>query len=70
MERVAVRSRDIAIVGYDTETSTLEVAFRIGGVYEYSGVPEEVYRGLLQAPSQGVYFDRRVKHRYPYRKVH
>lgn len=69
MERIAVRSRDIAIVGYEPETSTLEIAFRIGGVYRYSGVPAEVYQGLLKAPSQGLYFDRHVKHQYPYRKI-
>lgn len=69
MERVAVRSRDIAIVGYDAETSTLEIAFRIGGVYRYSGVPEETYKGLMTAPSQGKFFDQTIKHKFPYQRV-
>ena len=69
MERTAVKSRDIAIVGYDPETSTLEIAFRIGGVYHYSGVSEEIYKGLLTSPSQGRYFDQHIKHKYPYAKV-
>ena len=69
MERTAVRSRDIAIVGYDGETGTLEIAFRSGGVYHYSGVPEEVYKILMVAPSQGTYFEQTVKHQYPYKKL-
>lgn len=69
MERTAVRSRDIAIVGYDSETSTLEIAFRIGGVYHYSGVPEEVYRTLMTTSSQGIYFDQQIKHQYPHKKI-
>ena len=69
MERIAVRSRDIAIVGYEPETSTLEIAFRIGGVYRYSGVPVAIYQELLKAPSQGLYFDRHIKHQYPYQKI-
>lgn len=57
MERVAVRSRDLAIVGYEAETATLEVAFRSGGVYHYSGVPVRLYEELLRAPSHGTYFN-------------
>ena len=69
MQRTAVKSRDIAIVGYDPKTSTLEIAFRIGGVYHYSRVPEEVYKELMASPSQGKYFDQKIKHKYPYAKI-
>ncbi len=69
MERQAVRSRDIAIIGYDRATSTLEVAFRNGGVYQYSGVPEEIYKSLLAAPSHGSYFQEYVKEKYPYERI-
>ena len=69
MERTAVRSRDIAIIGYDPSSSILEIAFRAGGVYHYSGVPEEVYKALLTVSSQGKYFEQNVKHKFPYRKI-
>lgn len=69
MERIAIRSRDIAIVGYESETGTLEIAFRSGGVYHYSGVPAEVYQILMFAPSQGTYFEEAIKHQYPYKKI-
>ena len=44
MERIAVKSRDIAIVGYEAESATLEVAFRNGGVYRYQNVPQDIYQ--------------------------
>ncbi len=69
MNRTAVRSRDIAIVGYDPETSTLEITFRIGGVYRYFEVPVEAYQALMSSPSQGKYFDQHIKYSYRYEKV-
>ena len=39
LERKAVRSTNIASVGYDAGTKTLEIEFRSGGVYQYAGVP-------------------------------
>jgi hypothetical protein len=69
MERQAVRSRDIAIVGYDPKSLTLEVAFRNGGVYHYSGVPETIYKNLMAASSHGSYFQENIKEKYPFRRV-
>ena len=69
MERTAVKSRDIAIIGYDSQKLILEIAFRNGGVYHYSGVPEEVYRTLMTASSQGTYFAQSIKDQYPYQKI-
>lgn len=70
MERTAVRSQEIAIVGYDSETSTLEIVFRRGGVYHYFDVPQDTYHKLMTAPSRGIYFDQAIKTRFRYRKVH
>ena len=69
MERTAVRSRDLAVVGYDNEKETLEVAFRSGGVYHYFKVPDNVYQELLQAPSMGIYFRDKIRDHYEYNKV-
>ena len=69
IERIAVRSREIAIVGYDHETETLEIVFRRGGVYRYSGVPQQIYQSLMTAPSRGIYFGQSIKDKYPYRKI-
>jgi hypothetical protein len=70
MERVAVRSTEIAIVGYEASTKLLEVAFRNGSVYHYDQVPPEVYRQMIDAPSVGIFFAEHVKTTYAYTKVH
>ena len=64
-----VRSRDLALIGYDAATAVLEVVFRAGGVYRYQGVPENIYQGLMAAPSHGTFFQKHVKVCYPYVKV-
>ena len=69
MERVAVRSRDLAIVGYEPAAQTLEITFRNGGVYRYSAVPVEVYQSLMSASSHGTYFNQNIKDRYLSAKV-
>lgn len=69
MERKAVPSREIAIVGYDGETSTLEIVFRRGGVYHYFGVPSQIYQSLMTAASRGTYFAQRIKENFRYQKI-
>lgn len=69
MDVKPVRSRDLALIGYDHETATLEVVFRAGGVYRYQEVPESVYHGLMTAPSHGTYFQKHIKVQYGYVKV-
>lgn len=70
MERIPVSSSNLASVGYDLDSAVLEVEFNHGGVYQYTGVPEDVYLGLMNAGSHGKYFDQYVKKaRYPYTKL-
>lgn len=70
MERVPVESSHLASVGYDSASSTLEIEFRKGSIYQYFGVPEHVHQDLMTAPSKGTYFDRNIKKAgYPYAKV-
>ena len=69
MERIAVRSRDIAIVGYEPASQLLEIAFRNGGVYQYANVPPEIHKGLMDAASHGVYFNKHIKDQYPSTKT-
>jgi hypothetical protein len=61
MERVPVSSSNLASVGYDAGSATLEVEFNHGGIYQYSGVPDEIHQGLMNAGSHGTYFDQCVK---------
>jgi hypothetical protein len=69
MERKPVTSTDLSIVGYNAETQELEVTFKAGGVYVYSGVPEVVYQALMLADSHGLYFNQHIKDKYPTKKV-
>lgn len=64
-----VRSRDLALIGHDRETGTLEIVFRAGGVYRYQNVPENVYHALMAAPSHGTFFQKNIKNQYAYLKV-
>jgi len=70
MERLAVKSTEIAIVGYDRPSQKLEITFRKGGVYLYDGVPEAIHQELLNAPSIGTYFTQKIKDQYACTKVH
>jgi hypothetical protein len=70
MNRTPVSSSNLKSVGYDEGSSTLEVEFLHGGIYEYSNVPESRYSGLMSASSKGEYFDEYIKKGgYGYRKV-
>lgn len=69
MDIQPVKSRDIALVGYDPGSATLEIVFRAGGVYRYQNVPEGVYHALMSASSHGTYFQKHIKSQYTYVKV-
>jgi hypothetical protein len=64
-----VRSSNLAAVGYDLSSSTLWIRFHNGGTYEYSGVPEHLWAGLMRASSHGSYHHQHIKHQYPYRRL-
>lgn len=70
MERTQVTSSNVVSVGYDSTTSTCEVEFRHGGVYQYFDVPASEYAALLAAPSVGGYLDAHIKKAgYRYRRL-
>ena len=64
MNRDNVASSNLKSVGYDEGSSILEVEFHSGGIYEYFGVPEGVYLGLMSASSKGQYLHHYVKNSY------
>lgn len=56
MNREYVASSNIASVGYDPDSETLEIEFNSGAVWQYFNVSENVYRELL-AGSVGKFFN-------------
>ncbi len=69
MKRQPVSSSSLRAVGYDLAAGILEVEFRSGGVYRYYGVPPEVYRELLNAPSKGKYFQEHIRDEFRYARA-
>ena len=69
MGRVPVSSGNLAAVGYDAATSTLEVEFRNGGLYQYFDVPSHEHEALMQASSHGEYFSAHIRNTYRYAKL-
>lgn len=69
MERESVSSSNIASIGYDNESGTLEIEFLNGSLYQYFDIPENVYYELMGADSYGRYLARSIKGHYRYSKV-
>lgn len=70
MQRQLVNSSDLESVGYDPTSLILEIEFKNGNIYHYSGVPLSIYQGLMAAYSKGRFFNDYVKDIYSYRKVY
>ena len=69
MERTPVTSTNVRAIGYDLDSQTLEVEFNNGSVYQYAGVPQDEYEGLMNADSKGKYLNANIKGRYPFTKL-
>ena len=69
MDRLDVVSSNLKSVGYDEGSEVLEIEFSHGGVYQYSGVPPEVHRALMDADSHGKYFAAEINGRYEFTRI-
>lgn len=69
MERTSVTSKNLVSVGYDEGDMVLEAEFTSGAVYQYAGVPPEVYDGLMKSESRGRFFRKEVAQTYAYKRV-
>ena len=69
MERYSVASSNVASVGYDATTETLEVEFLNGSMYQYYNVPENLYDRFMRDPSKGRFLNLYIKNAYPYSRV-
>lgn len=59
--RTSLDSSNLSGAEYDPDTGSLVVTFRSGGAYRYLSVPENVYEGLVSAPSPGRYLNEQIK---------
>ena len=69
MDRTAVSSSNIAEIGYDEPTGTLEILFHSGSLYQYFDVPWTVCEELIAASSHGRYFNSNIKGKFRYAKI-
>jgi hypothetical protein len=64
MERTHVESSALVSVGYDKSHHLLELEFKDGKVYQYAGVPANIYAELMAAESKGHYFNTKIHNVY------
>lgn len=69
MQRVPVSSSHIVSIGYEVATSTLEIEFKDGRIYQYFDVPEHIHDGLMGAASHGEYLSANIKGVYRYARL-
>lgn len=69
MERSPVSSSNLRSVGYDRDSSTLEIEFNGGAIYQYLNVPMYVFQELMNASSHGSYFSAHIRDSYQYRRI-
>lgn len=67
--RVGLDSTTLAAAAYDDRRETLQLDFRDGTRYLYSGIAPSLYRQLLRAVSKGSFFNRHIRSRFPYVKI-
>lgn len=63
-----VNSSNLVAVGYDSSSQTLRIQFN-NGTYDYHGVPQHVYQGLMSASSHGSYHARHIKNAYSFNRI-
>jgi len=69
MIRTPVSSSNVASIGYDSVTMTLEIEFTKGTVYQYFDVPEAEYQSLISAESVGKYLNYNIKNNYRFAQI-
>ncbi len=69
MDRKRINATNIRSAGYDARNRVLEIEFANGGICQYTGVSEEVYRRLMNAPSPGSYFHDNIEESFSARRL-
>ena len=64
MQMIRVNSSAIVAAGYDPQTKQMKITFMQGHTYDFCGVPQHVFDGLIQATSKGTYYNEHIRDRY------
>jgi len=68
MVRRPVDSSMAKSIGYDAESSTLEIEFQSGEIWQYYEVPESIFYEM-KSVSIGKYFQLMIKNQYKEKRV-
>ncbi|MBV1889371.1 MAG: KTSC domain-containing protein [Proteobacteria bacterium] len=70
MKMENVESSNIARIGHDAGSSTLQIEFKNGGTYQYFDVHRDVYDSMMVAGvSKGKFLHANIKGTYRFSKV-
>lgn len=64
MQMTSVNSSAISAIGYDPQSRKMKITFVQNHTYDFCGVPQQVFDGLLRASSKGSYYNDYIKDRY------
>jgi uncharacterized protein YuzE len=64
-----VESSMMSRVEYDEDTSELDITFKSGKTYRYREVPPDIYSDLLDAESNGEFFNEKIKDTFDFVEV-
>jgi len=67
--QVDIKSTNIKSAVYNTETSLLTIVFNNGSIYEYEGVPWELFTKFRMSDSQGSFLNSNIKPKYKFKKI-
>jgi len=73
MERTPVvrdKASHVKSIGFDAASSTLEIEFSSGAIYDYAGVPQSLYDEFVKADSLGSFVATRIRGAFEYKRLH
>ena len=68
-DEIPLNSSVLLACTYDPERQLLWIRFRSGALYLYQMVPAAVVHALMQAPSQGHYFNSAIRGNFSFRRL-
>jgi KTSC domain-containing protein len=69
MERQKVNSSTIRSIGYDAREQILEIEFNNGSIQQYSRVPGEIHRRLMNSTSKASFFTDNIDENYSVKRI-
>jgi hypothetical protein len=69
MKEIPLNSSALSACAYDPQRQFLWIRFRTGERYLYQTIPAAVLQALLEAPSQGQYFNSMIRLNFPFDRL-